>query len=322
MSKCDKCNKNITKSNPGVECTKCDKLVHLNAVCSGLSTKQRAALRTNDNLGWTCEECKRHSPHRRSVVIPEDDEEENIEESTTAAIDVKKLLRDISIEIEKAIKRELQDLSKSFEFHTEKMDEILDTMDVFKNTIQELTKKNHDLSNKNNHLQTRVGALEQRIQEIEQQQLSSTITISNVPNEERDNPTVLVEKIAEKLELTCKDIIEVRRLPSRKPQLGTIQVKFSGDASSEKWLQKSKATKIIVANLVKNTPPEISQEPVIIREALTSYNKKLLWNTKLQLKDTYKFIWCRRGIIRVRKEENSQIAVIRSEDDIKKSLIK
>lgn len=40
--------------------------------------------------------------------------------------------------MEKAIKRELQDLTKSFEFHTNEMDEILDTMDTFKSSVQEL----------------------------------------------------------------------------------------------------------------------------------------------------------------------------------------
>ncbi|XP_026324722.1 uncharacterized protein LOC113233744 [Hyposmocoma kahamanoa] len=323
MPKCDKCNKNITKSNAGVECSKCEKLVHLSVACSGLSTKQRAALRINNNLGWTCDECHRESPHRRSVVVPEDEEEEETAEalSPKATIDIKKLLRDISLEMEKAIKRELQDLTKSFEFHTEKMDEILETMDAFKISVQELTKKNNDLTNKNNHLKTRVGALEQRLQEIEQQQLSTTLTISNVPHEGREKPLVLVEKIAERLELNREDILEVRRLPSRQPQNGPIQVKLSDEVAQEKWLQKAKSTKIIVSSLFRNTSPETAQQSIIIREALTAYNKKLLWNTKQQLKDIYKYIWCKKGVIRVRKEDNTQLKIIRSEDDIKNLLL-
>lgn len=47
---------------------------------------------------------------------------------------------------------------------------------------------------------------------------------------------VLVEKLAERHELTCNDILEVRRLPSRKLQLGPTEVRFNDEDSQENCL--------------------------------------------------------------------------------------
>lgn len=193
MSQCDKCNKNITKTKPGVECGKCGKIVHLTD-CSGLTTKQRNAIRANDSLEWTCEECQEASPKRRSVIVPDDEDEEVDVPKSTMSLDIKKLLRDISIEVEKSMKREMKDLTKSFEFHTEKMDEILDNIEAFKTTVGELKKKNIELTNKNNNLEIRVGALEQRIQDLEQKQLAKTLEINNIPNNTEEDYNLLIKK--------------------------------------------------------------------------------------------------------------------------------
>jgi hypothetical protein len=94
MSKCDNCSKNITKNKPGIECNRCEKIVHLSNQCSGLTSKQLAALRATENLEWTCHECQ-NSSRRRSIIIPDyDEEEDNCAESSNVQIDIKKLLGD------------------------------------------------------------------------------------------------------------------------------------------------------------------------------------------------------------------------------------
>lgn len=55
------------------------------------------------------------------MVVPKDEDEEvdfdNIEPRLDISIDAVKLLHDISIGIEKSMKRDLKDPTKSFEFH-------------------------------------------------------------------------------------------------------------------------------------------------------------------------------------------------------------
>ncbi|CAK1577889.1 unnamed protein product [Parnassius mnemosyne] len=74
MNKCDCCEKLITKRRPGLECSKCEKIVHASQACTNLSTKQIAALRNADSLEWTCKECQRYTSIRRSYIIPEEEE--------------------------------------------------------------------------------------------------------------------------------------------------------------------------------------------------------------------------------------------------------
>lgn len=324
MSQCDKCSKNITKTKPGLECGKCGKMVHFNE-CSGLTSKQRAALRANDSLEWTCEECQEVSPKRRSVFIPEDEDQEEgskldfMPSRHNSSIDIKKLLRDISIEVEKSIKHELKDITKSFEFHTDKMDEILDNIEAFKTTVQDLKKKNTELANKNNNLEIRVGALEQRIQDLEQKQLAKTIEISNIPNNFEGDCNIMLKNISAHLKVPYNEIDEVKHLSGRKDRPGMLMVKFRIESDKRTWLENAKTTKISIGDIVSNSSGNVAKEPIYIREALTPYNKKLLWTAKQELKDKYKFVWCKNGIIRARKDEKVEAIIIRSEEDIKKN---
>ncbi|CAK1580085.1 unnamed protein product [Parnassius mnemosyne] len=185
MSKCEKCNKNITKTRPGVECHRCEKMVHLNTECSGLTTKQRNALRANENLDWSYSECKNTSCRRTSIVIPDDeDDDEAFGSPITSAsvpLDCKKLMLEITTKVENAIQRQLGQFAESLEFNSRKLDDILETIDAFKTTVKEMKKKNIELSNRNENLEFRLSALEQRLQEQEQQQLSKTIDIFKIP---------------------------------------------------------------------------------------------------------------------------------------------
>lgn len=330
MPKCDKCGKNITRNNHGVECNRCDKLVHLSSVCSGLTTKQRAALKAAENLEWTCPDCLDNTPRRSSIYIPPNDEEDEEEVNNLGSmpnkynqsvqIDVKQLLKDISKEMEKIVHKELADVTKALDYQSDKMDEINESIDTFKIKIQELQKKNTELQNKNNNLEIRVGALEQRVQEIEQTRYNKNLEIANVPYTKTEVLPKIVSKIAEKLTMPISDIEFSKRLPGRKEKPGTIEIKFNNDTAQSGWILAAKKNRLLACDLVDNLQDPIADHPVYIREALSHYNKKLLWETKQQLKATYRYIWCKGGIIRVRKDEKAEVVVIKCEEDIRKLL--
>lgn len=330
MSNCDNCQKLINKRSPGIECKRCGKTVHLNVECSGLTAKQRTALKAANYLQWMCKECQDHSSKRRSVIIPNDEEDEeeevsmDVDSKRELHINVKQLLKDISKEMEKTIHKELADVTKALEYQSDKMDELTESVEGFKAAIQELKKKNIELQNRNNHLETRIGALEQRMQETEQEKLSKTIEIINVPCDQKEVVSEVIVKIANKLQVTNDEIEEVKRLPSRKEQPGLIVIKFKNETSRLKWMSASKLTKLIAEDIVPKCTEMCSTnksyQSIYIREALTRYNKKLLWQTKQELQDIFKFVWCKGGVIRARKEENGQIFIIRHEKDLQKLL--
>lgn len=322
MIKCDKCAKTITNRNPGFECIKCEKTVHGNNACSGLTNKQIAALRAADNLEWTCTECHNTSIKRGSFIVPEQEEEE--EASPDFSINVKQLLNDVSKEMEKTIQREMKECMRSLQYQSEKMDEVIESLDFCKQAILELKRKNTELANKNTHLETRIGALEQRLHEMEQQKLGDQIEIHNIQGCEKKDAKGIVENIAQKLNLPADDILnmQVKTPPARrerqKPSGLIILVKMKNEVMQQKWISTAKTLKLTMKDIITNASANIAHEAVFIRESLTTYNKGLLWSAKQQLKSKYKFIWCKRGVIRARKDTDCESIIIRSLEDIDK----
>lgn len=272
-SKCDSCNKNLTKTKPGIECHRCEKTVHLTTVCAGLTNKQITALRATDNLEWTCQDCQEQSPKRRSIIIPDNDEDEDDRnESQHVNIDIKQLLRDISKEMEKAIKKEMKDVTQSLQFHSDKMDELIKNTETMQRTITGLQKKNTELTNRNNNLEVRVGALEQLIQETEQRKLSKCIEIHNLPSLEGENIDELVGKIAKKTNLATGDIQLAKRLPGKNDRPGPVHVELKTEQLQTSWLvaAKSNTSRITVLDILPEAPVSKTSANIFICEALTT----------------------------------------------------
>ncbi|CAH2234446.1 jg6123 [Pararge aegeria aegeria] len=250
MSKCDICKKSITKSLPGVECSKCEKIVHLNTKCSGLTNKQIVALKAASSLEWTCLDCQRDSPRRNSsIVIPEEDDDGD---DTPVQINAKKLLNKITTEVEKAIKNEMRELNESLQFHSAKLEEVVECIDAFKQSIKVLERKNVELMNRNINLETRVGALEQRLHEIEQEKLINCVEIANVSYPSTEDLSKIVESVAIKLKQPLESVKNSQRLPGKKDQPMNIKVELKDESDQEKWILAAKSSKIIVADICPN----------------------------------------------------------------------
>lgn len=321
-SKCDNCCKNILKSRPGLQCNRCEKIVHLTNQCSGLTNKQLSAIRLTENLEWTCQECQDSSPKRRSIIIPDEEEEvESSEESHNVRVDIKQILEDISKEMEKTIKKQMREVTQSLQFNSDKMDELIKTIENLQGNISTLQKKNVELTNRNNHLEVRVGALEQRLQDIEQRKLSKYVEVHNLPLRENENLNEVMGTVAKKLNQNTEHIKLAKRLPGRGERPGPVQVELKSEEYQMSWITAAKSKRLEIASsvIVPGALPSKANDTVFICEALTPYNKQLLWNAKQELKNTFKYIWVKKGIIRVRNEgENQKPCIIRSLEDINK----
>ncbi|CAH2104643.1 unnamed protein product [Euphydryas editha] len=283
--KCDICDRSITKSTPGLECSKCERIVHLNTKCAGLTNKQIAALKAATSLEWTCRECQNELPRRNStIIVPEDKEEED--DDTPVQINAKKLLENISKEVQKAIKLEMREVHESLQFHTAKLDEVVECMEVFRKNIKDLERKNQTLTNKNINLENRIGAMEQRIQELEQEKLNKYLEIANVPTKTVEEMKQVINNIAAKLKQP-KEEIKSRRIQGQKDLSSKILVEFKDEDFQEKWINTGRNVNITVADI--NPNEQNNNNPVYIRESMTKYNKQLFWNTKQELKITKKF---------------------------------
>lgn len=107
MVKCYSCNKLLNKKNHTLECSRCQKVVHSNVLCTGLSAKQLAAVKAADDLEWTCNECNMNSSRRKlcSFIRADDDEDEENDDNNVgeSSPDMKKLFQELRKEVSSII---------------------------------------------------------------------------------------------------------------------------------------------------------------------------------------------------------------------------
>lgn len=327
MMKCDHCNKNITTKSPGVECSKCGKTQHARVSCSGISNKQMLALRANDNLEWTCQECRSESPKRTSIVVPEDDpaseDEDEFHDTTqvSPSINVKKFLQDITNKVQKTVKTELQEIEKSLMYCSEKVDEFVEAMAAFKEKIKDLETKNTAMINKNTHLETKLSAMEQRVCELEQDRLISQLVVIGVPHEENEDLDQVTQAIATKINTNPADVKTTKRLSGRGGKPGLLKIELTGPETRDKWVKLAREKTIIATDIIP-THSASANDPkkIYIHEAITDYHQNLLWQAKKDLHDIYKYVWCRNGRILARKMDKGRVSQIKCIADINKLL--
>lgn len=324
MTKCDVCDKNITKRNPGMECRKCEKIVHATQVCSALTAKQLAVLRNTENLEWTCEECKLLSPRRKSsLIIPEDDEEEEEQgDRKYSPIDVKKLLKDISIssQVDKIVGKQLEPIEESLNFYGKKIDDFSTFVEGINQKLKDLENKNTYLVNQNKNLETRVSYLEQHIGSIEQANLGNKVEIAGVPYVKDEDLPTISNKIAVELKTDPTKIRSTRRISHKNVPEGPLLVELTDAEAASTIVRASKRNNLTAERVIPNILEESKKSNIFVRMALTKCNKTLLWNANQKLRPSYKYVWFQDGKVLARKDDNVKPIIIRSTSDISKIL--
>lgn len=319
MVKCVKCTKLVSKKNPGIQCSKCSKWSH--AACVSLSA-ERLNIYAAEEVEWKCHTCVAGTKNKRvSVILPEAEEENNTDneqgQTPMDSNDRQLFLKEIRREIREFMQEELK---RTLQFYSDKIDDYEETVEVFKEKVKLIENQNKDLNNKYSNMKLKCDLMEQKINTMEQSQLENLLEINGIETNE-ENLEKIVQKVSEKLEQNAKDIIKVykkvNKAPSAKKRNESTLVVTLRDGCRDQWLQSSKSKTL--------TPQDIGlggERKIYMREALTPATAFLLWKTKTELKgeDRFKFVWCKRGTVLIRKSENEKTYVIRSVNDIEKWL--
>lgn len=315
--KCLKCNNNITKRSPGLECSRCEKVVHATSECAKITTKQLAALRASDGLEWSCNDCLQSSSRRTSFFIPEDDSEDGTQ---TGTADINKLMRSFTTEIKKTIKEELEGFQQSLEFIGDQVTNIEEILKNQNSKIKQLENKNMELVNVNKNLELRLSAMEQRLDETEQKSLCTLIEIAGIPSIESSEIKEVTETIAAKLKVGGDTIQNVRQVTGRSENSGYLLVELNTKASRDTWLSAAKSKGLTLGDISLPISKGKEKNRIFVREALTRNLKSLLYQAKQRLKTPngqFKYVWCKTGKIYVKKNDDSKkVDIIRSTQDI------
>lgn len=319
QKKCIKCNKNITRKLPGLECSRCDKIVHADPTCAKLSNKQINTLRNSPGIEWSCEDCLKNMSRRSSYIIPDNDEDDDDSEpnSVINTMDTRKLVQDISRELKKTFKEEISSLGASLEFLGDQISAMEQSIKNQDSVIKKLEHKNEDLQNKNKNLELRVAVLEQGLRNHEQKSLSTSLEIAGLPDIPPKDVKQTLLTVAAELDMDDNDILSYQRIPGNRDKPTSILVEMKTKPVCKQWIDASKQKCITAGKIFLDIPKEKANNRIYIREALTKYVKTLLYNAKLELNKSFQFIWCKDGNVCVRKTNNSKIYYIRSLQDIK-----
>lgn len=326
--KCATCKKTVTKKCPGLECSRCEMVVHATNECANISAKQLAALRSQNGLEWSCQECLRGLSS--SFFVPEDDPDiEDTTEPTRSqaqpvSLDVKKLLQDLSSEMRKIMHEQLGDIKSSLEFIGDQVAALENTIKSQNSKIKALENKNVDLHNANKHLELRVAALEQREQQGDQSKLAHHLELAGFPNSLKEDADSIAKAVASLLTVDKNDIRTAKLIPGRKDKTSQILIELNSSSSRTRWTKAARDKTITVGDITTSTPPEAATDIVYVRRALTPQNKYLLYQAKKQLRPAFKYVWIDEATDRIlaKKEDNGKTSAIRSTNDIDSLLAK
>lgn len=333
MVKCTKCSKIINKKSPGVQCNKCSKWYH--GPCASLTVEQLSELSVAD-AEWKCRDCNNGGARskRISVILPDTEEEESDVETISASTqgqllyDIRQELREMRKTVRDIIREELQ---STLQFYSKKIDDYESKMHEYENRIKLMDNQLKNVSNASKNIQLKYDVMEQKVNKLEQAQICNKIEICGIDEKEQD-----VRKIAEKCAVLLQQKMDCITNVYRKniaTRSGTARAaRAAADAPiivslregcSTIWLQAARNVDICSSDLGLQGGTKI-----YLRASLSPTTAFLLWKAKSDLKDKSlcKFIWCKDGVIMVRKNEgDKKIYYVRSAGDIetiKKELIK
>lgn len=218
---------------------------------------------------------------------------------------------DVFADEQNHIKRKLEELTNSQQFISTQFDD-------FQKTLKQMTVKQAEMECELAIKNTLIADLTLRLNNLEQYTRNSSIEIravNKMPEEDVEKIVVDVAKYMS-IPLSRDDIQAAHRLPA---QIGKCQT-IIASLKNRKIRDKMVAFRGTITNT--NLFGEGQKGKIYVGESLSPFFKSLLWKTKSKAKDAnYKFVWFKKNCVLAKKDENSAIITIRSEDDLKKKMI-
>lgn len=290
-----------------IQCGKCKGIAH--TICVNL-TKDEVRFYIEEERQWSCPQCAKNETSTR-YMSPEPGTSDNLIMSAirevTMKLDIQKT--DILCVISKLEKR----------------------LDLFMETV----KKVEALSQENLVLKKSVSVLEGKLCNIEQQMRETSIDIVGVPLSTQGNESESIKDIVLnvlntgfEMNLNEMNIVDCYRLypktnknnvsnaptPNNTP---VISVKLSSThIKNTIFRNKSKMKKNLNTKTILGTKTE---SQIFVNESLCPNRRTLFNKARSVMKELkYKYVWIKHGVVLMKKNDESEVRIINSLDDISK----
>ncbi|CAH2108186.1 unnamed protein product [Euphydryas editha] len=167
------------------------------------------------------------------------------------------------------------------------------------------------ITNKYIYIEKCNTALEQKVNDFEQASLNHNVEIVGIEQLPNENLKKLVNKIGELIEVSSDDVEWVKR--SRPLKAGSksanilVGFKTTGTASRDRWLAQRRNLKNTTSNMITGVS---DKSYIFINEDLTKSARSILWNTKKQLGQVFKYIWVSNGRILIKKADGEKTTCV------------
>lgn len=295
--RCGSCRKFISPVE-GVRCNKCNSLHHRS--CVALLSKG------NITSSWKCSDCNKGEPKDNRNDTPDGcTNREILDEIRAMRLDVRNLHNEIS-----DMKNEIRCC--------------LIRVDQLEDRIEALEKRTFIQSEVGPEVSTLICQLRLDFNEREQDFLANDLEIRNIPEENSENPTNLIIKVADSLglKLENREIVSAERIGksfinavNRKEPVylrpRTLVVRLARRELRDEFLNKTRTANTGDRNNLGKG------QRFFINERLTKFNRKLFW---LARKNKWQFVWTKRGHILARQCPSDHVLRIRTENDITENI--
>lgn len=186
----------------------------------------------------------------------------------------------------------------------------LDEMDKKHNVL--LEKFNEQLKI-NNDLQEELKLIKQQLNKKEQNELKNNLIIQGVPYKDNENLGDLITKIGQNLEVPLGRNYTAFRMGKDSSKNSAIKVIFEEEKTKAMLMKSKKRFQLNSSHLGFATNCK-----VFLNHDLTKANVRL-YKAARQFKNEegFKYIWMNNGNVLLRKDDNSKVMVVNSEEQLK-----
>lgn len=311
------CNEDLPLDGDCVKCNGCKKQFYY--ICIGVRESNYRMLAPAAKAAWRCRLCKTALPHAAAVTKGRTCSASDVDADNPGPLtiqDLRLVMREETAVINDKIDglqqcidfftAQLDDLKKIIEDKDVKLDSVLGRFDV-------LHIENVKLSEENELLKGRVSHLEQYSR-------LNCIEIQGVPEPKDESVVHTVTKVASALnyKLNPEMIDACHRLGgdrSKQDRHRGIIVRFVRRWQKEDFM-KARAIKRTIST--KDLDPNVvAPTPIYINESLSLGNRKLYAQCLTYKRDNnIKYLWVKRGQIKMRKAENHRVFNINCVEDL------
>lgn len=273
-------------------------------------------------------------PKTKSLTLPDMSSKQSLDNFVTRkkkTDDLKLMIQDMKIEQSKKLKK-MEEGFLSMKKQNDELklqnEEIIKSNTEIKNALQQYVemfgkmKEVTGIKEQLNSATMKINELEDQVQNLERIRNSTMIEISNCPDLDENKLQEVATKLHAKVEVPLKlsavrQVYQIKTSPRK-----TVVVEYQSSQHSKAVLKAvknyNKANNNEKLNSTSLGIPG-SQAPIYVSESLTQLARKIFFNARqIQKKYDYRYCWTAKGIVYIRKSEDSPVIQLKTAEQLEK----